>query len=136
MMELSKFRRIFRALGEPARCRILLLLREGPLRAGEISRRLCIPKPTLSAHLAILRDAELIGVERRGTQLIYEICRQELQESLARFSGFFHGAADRHGTQPAGSETPVIGLFSQPTIVVPPAPGEAPSEFSFFCNDL
>jgi DNA-binding transcriptional ArsR family regulator len=89
--------RVFKALAEPTRCRIVALLNEGCLPAGEISLRLRIPKPTLSAHLAVLRNAELVSIERNGTRIIYTLRRHFLQDSLIDFARGFEPAARKSG---------------------------------------
>jgi DNA-binding transcriptional ArsR family regulator len=87
--------RLLKALAEPTRCRVLFLLSETSMPASEISRRLAIPKPTLSAHLAILRDAELVSVERDGTLRIYTFNREYLQSCLIEFALSFNPARAR-----------------------------------------
>ncbi len=63
----------FKALADPTRREILQLLRDGPLTSGEIAERFHVAWPTVSRHLAVLRDSELILSERRGQQVIYEL---------------------------------------------------------------
>ena len=57
---------IFKALSDPTRRRVLQLLREGPLSAGELSDQFNVSKPTMSAHFAVLRDADLVHAEKIG----------------------------------------------------------------------
>ena len=64
---------VFRALADPSRREILRLLREGPKTSGEIAGHFTSAWPTISRHLAVLRDAELILSERRGQQIVYEL---------------------------------------------------------------
>ena len=63
----------FRALGDPTRREILRLLRDGPKTSGEIADRFPTSWPTVSRHLAVLRDAGLILSERNGQQIVYEL---------------------------------------------------------------
>lgn len=74
---------VFEALSHPARRKILALLKNGPLSAGELAAHFEISKPTLSAHFAKLRDAGLVAVERRGTSLIYHLNMSILEEALS-----------------------------------------------------
>jgi DNA-binding transcriptional ArsR family regulator len=46
--------RVFKALADPTRRRVLQLLRTGPMSAGELSEQFPVSKPTMSAHFAIL----------------------------------------------------------------------------------
>ena len=79
---------VFDALSHPVRRKILALLREGPLSAGELAAHFEISKPTLSVHFAKLRDADLVTVERRGTSLIYHLNMSILEEALSGFLAF------------------------------------------------
>ena len=63
----------YKALADPTRRRILRILRHGPLTSGEIAERFDTSWPTVSRHLAVLRDAGLILSVREGQQIIYEL---------------------------------------------------------------
>ena len=63
----------FRALADPTRREILRVLRDGPKTSGEIAERFPTSWPTVSRHLAVLRDAGLILSERNGQQIVYEL---------------------------------------------------------------
>jgi DNA-binding transcriptional ArsR family regulator len=79
---------VFEALSHPVRRKILALLRNGPLSAGELAEHFDIAKPTLSVHFAKLKDADLVSVERRGTSLIYHLNMSILEEALSGFLSF------------------------------------------------
>ncbi len=79
---------VFEALSHPARRKILALLRQGPMSAGELSEHFDIAKPTLSVHFAKLKEAELVVVERRGTSLIYHLNMSILEAALSGFLNF------------------------------------------------
>jgi DNA-binding transcriptional ArsR family regulator len=79
----------FRALGDPTRREILRLLRDGPKTSGEIADRFPTSWPTVSRHLAVLRDAGLILSERNGQQIVYELNTtvfQDLVEQVLEWS--------------------------------------------------
>jgi DNA-binding transcriptional ArsR family regulator len=64
----------FRGLGDPSRLRILELLRsEGELSVGELVRRLGIPQPKVSNHLACLRWCGFIEARREGRTIYNRI---------------------------------------------------------------
>lgn len=63
----------FRALADPTRREILGLLRAGPKTSGEIAEHFVSSWPTVSRHLAVLREAGLILSERNGQQIVYEL---------------------------------------------------------------
>ena len=65
---------------DPTRREIVQLLRSGPMNSGEISAHFPIAWATISRHLAILKDAELIIAERNGTSIKYELNTTVVQE--------------------------------------------------------
>ena len=71
---------LFKALADPSRRKILELLSGGDLSAGEIASHFVMAKPSVSHHLAILRDAGLVADERRGQNIIYHLNLTVLQE--------------------------------------------------------
>jgi ArsR family transcriptional regulator, repressor of sdpIR and other operons len=79
----------FRALADPTRREILRLLRDGPKTSGEIAEHFKSSWPTVSRHLAVLRDAGLILSERSGQQIVYELNTtvfQDLVEHLLEWT--------------------------------------------------
>jgi len=74
--------RVYRALADPTRRRILELLRENDMTAGEIATQFDLAKPTLSGHFAVLREAGLIHGDRTGTSIKYRLNVSVLEEAL------------------------------------------------------
>lgn len=71
---------LFYALSEPTRRDIFeMLAREGELSASEISGRFKVSAPAISQHLKVLRDAELVSVEKRAQKRIYTINPHQLK---------------------------------------------------------
>jgi DNA-binding transcriptional ArsR family regulator len=70
----------FRALADPTRRDILRLLRDGPRTSGEIAQHFDAAWPTISRHLAVLRDARLVISTRMGQQIVYELDVSVFQE--------------------------------------------------------
>jgi DNA-binding transcriptional ArsR family regulator len=64
---------VFRALADQTRRDILRMLRSGPRTSGEIAGRFESSWPTISRHLAVLRDAGLVSTSRRGSEIHYEL---------------------------------------------------------------
>lgn len=73
---------IYRALSDPTRRKILKLLRDGDLSAGEIAAHFDITKPSLSKHFNILKQADLIQAERDGITIYYHLNVSVLEEAL------------------------------------------------------
>jgi DNA-binding transcriptional ArsR family regulator len=59
---------------------ILRLLRDGPLTSGEIADRFDSSWPTISRHLAVLREAGLVVTERHGQEIRYELNASVFQD--------------------------------------------------------
>jgi len=95
---------VFRALSDPTRRRVLQMLRERPMTAGEIAEHFPLAKPTLSAHFAILREADLIEPEKHGKHITYRLKLSVLEDALLTFAQTF-GIALAIAPEPSG-ETP------------------------------
>lgn len=78
----------FKALADPTRRRILELLRDGDLTAGELAVHFDISKPSLSHHLATLKSAGLVSDERRGQNIVYSLNTTVMQDLIGWFLGF------------------------------------------------
>lgn len=92
---------VFKALSDPTRRHILQLLRKRPMTAGELSGHFAISKPTLSAHFAVLREADLVGAEKSGTTITYRLKVSVLEEALLAFAetvGLPAAPRTRHAT--------------------------------------
>lgn len=76
---------MFKALSDPTRRRVLQLLRERPLSAGELSDRFAVSKPTMSAHFSVLQEADLIEAEKRGRTILYRLKMSVLEDALLGF---------------------------------------------------
>jgi DNA-binding transcriptional ArsR family regulator len=82
--------RLFRALGDESRLRILRLLASGDLYLTEIAERMGLSKPTVSHHLAQLRVAGLVTITESGGLTYYSLRRERVLDAgveLARFLG-------------------------------------------------
>ena len=75
----------FKALADPTRRRILELLAQGELTAGEIAAHFSMTKPSVSHHLSILKAAGLISDQRRGQNIVYSVNLTIFQELVKWF---------------------------------------------------
>ncbi|MEO7455462.1 MAG: autorepressor SdpR family transcription factor [Gemmatimonadaceae bacterium] len=80
----------FRALADPTRRDILRLLRSGPLTSGEIAQHFDAAWPTVSRHLAVLRDASLVISTRVGQQIVYELNTSVFQDVVEHLYSWMH----------------------------------------------
>lgn len=63
----------FRALADPTRRGILVLLGRGPLSVGEIALEFPVSRPAISKHLRILERARLVSEVREGRRHVYQV---------------------------------------------------------------
>lgn len=70
----------FKALADGTRRRILELLKDGDLNAGEIAEHFKMSKPSISHHLGILKDAEFVTERREGQNIIYTLVPDNIHE--------------------------------------------------------
>lgn len=80
---------VFKALSDPTRRRVLELLRERPMNAGELASHFEFSKPTMSAHFTVLKEAGLVAAERDGKQIIYRLKMSVLEDALLGFAKTF-----------------------------------------------
>lgn len=78
--------RIFKALADPTRRRILQLLKDRDMTAGDLADHFALAKPTLSGHFAVLREADLVATEKSGTTITYRLNASVLDEALLAFA--------------------------------------------------
>ena len=71
-----------RALSDPIRREILNLLKAGRLSAGEITEHFDVTAASISRHLSVLKEADLIRDTRQGKFIYYEINTSVLEETL------------------------------------------------------
>jgi DNA-binding transcriptional ArsR family regulator len=81
--------KVFKALSDPTRRRVLQLLRARPMTAGELAEHFSLSKPTMSAHFAVLREADLIDGEKEGTTITYRLRLTVLEDALLGFADTF-----------------------------------------------
>ena len=71
-----------RALADPIRREILNLLKEGALSAGEITEHFEVTGASISRHLSVLKEADLIRDTREGKYIIYDLNVSVLEEIM------------------------------------------------------
>jgi len=80
---------VYRALADPTRRRILELLRERDMTAGELADHFQLAKPTLSRHFAVLRQADLVQSAKHRTAITYRLNVSVLEEALMGLMNLF-----------------------------------------------
>jgi DNA-binding transcriptional ArsR family regulator len=78
--------RVFKALSDPTRRRVLQLLRERPMSAGELADHFAV---SMSAHFSVLQEADLIEAEKSGRTIVYRLKMSVLEEAFLGFAQAF-----------------------------------------------
>ena len=77
---------VWKALADPTRRKILSLLKDKDMNAGEIANEFNMTKPSISNHLNILRQADLVDAEKVGQNVNYSLKASVLQDVLKLIS--------------------------------------------------
>lgn len=83
---------ICQALADPKRILILYSLDEGPKTVTEITETLDVPQPTVSRHLKVLRERQLVSAERLGTSVRYALADRRVIDALDTMRAVLIGA--------------------------------------------
>ena len=78
-----------KAIAEPSRRRILTLVRDGELSAGEIAARFDVTRQAVSQHLGILKEAGLVDERRNGTRRLYRARPEGFAEVMEFLEAFW-----------------------------------------------
>ena len=77
---------VWKALADPTRRRILELLKKQSLNAGDIAAQFNMTKTSISNHLNILKQADLVEAEKQGQNVIYSLKTSVLEDILGMLS--------------------------------------------------
>jgi DNA-binding transcriptional ArsR family regulator len=80
MLTLVPVEATLKAIAAPRRRRILMLVRDGELTAGEIASHFEVTRPAISQHLNVLKEAGLVSERRNGTRRLYRARPEGLAE--------------------------------------------------------
>lgn len=83
---------VFKALSHPARREIIAMLQKGPLSSGEIAAAFDMAWPSVTGHLAALKDAGLVDAERDGNLVRYRLNISAAEEALGFLLGMMQAA--------------------------------------------
>lgn len=78
---------LFKALNDPTRREIVELLKEGDMTAGEIADHFDISKPSISHHLDLLKQADIVSSVKNGQFIYYSLNATVLDEIITWFLG-------------------------------------------------
>jgi DNA-binding transcriptional ArsR family regulator len=92
--------RLFQALSDPTRLKILLLLSNSPMNVSSMVDQLKCAQPAVSRHLRVLRETSLIHDTRKGKEVEYSLNHDQLKnaklylEALGGGGGLAHGGGE------------------------------------------
>lgn len=90
------FAETFKALSDPVRREILLMLREGRMSAGDIGSHFDMTGATISYHLSILKKADLVYETKQKNFVFYELNTSVFEEIMLWFAQFKGGNEDEN----------------------------------------
>ena len=73
---------VFKALSHPARRQIISMLQKGPLTSGEIAAAFDMAWPSVTGHLAALKEADLVDTQRDGNTIRYRLNISAAEEAV------------------------------------------------------
>jgi DNA-binding transcriptional ArsR family regulator len=86
--------KVFKALSDGTRQEILRLLEGRQHTVGEIVGNFNLSQPTISRHLSVLKEADLVMDQRQGQNVIYRLNENALSTSMQEFFGQFRSCQD------------------------------------------
>jgi len=85
---------VWKALADPTRRKILSLLKDKDMNAGEIANEFNMTKPSISIHLNILKQADRVDAEKVGQNVNYSLKTSVLQDVLKLISDLSNRGKD------------------------------------------
>lgn len=85
---------VWKALADPSRRKILELLKKQNMNAGEIAAEFNMTKPSISNHLNILKQADLVEAEKQGQNVVYSLKTSVLEDMLGLLSNLTNRGED------------------------------------------
>ncbi|MFL0161582.1 autorepressor SdpR family transcription factor [Aquirufa salirivi] len=79
---------VFKAINDPTRREILRFLTHGPQNAGTIAQQFNMSKPSISHHLDLLKQAQLVDFSKKGQFLVYTLNKSGFESIHAWFQPF------------------------------------------------
>lgn len=77
-LDINSYSDILKALGHPVRLKIVCgLSKKESCNVGTMSENLCVPQPTVSQHLNVLKNAGIITGYKKGTEVCYKLESKE-----------------------------------------------------------
>jgi ArsR family transcriptional regulator len=88
---------ICQGLSDPKRILMLYALYDQPMHVNELAEVLQVPQPTVSRHLKILRERQLVAAEREGPSVRYSLADERVIQALDILRAVLMGTLSRQG---------------------------------------
>jgi DNA-binding transcriptional ArsR family regulator len=88
----------FQAISDPTRRAILILLAAQTMSAGAIAENFNVARPTISKHMQVLNECELVVANQKGREIFYELKVDKMKEIdiwLAQFKAIWKNRYDQ-----------------------------------------
>ena len=115
---------VLNALADATRCRIIEILRKGPVPVHKLAAGFDISRPAISRHLRVLKEAGLIREEKSGRENHYTLQPRKLapvRKWLDTIAPPKNAQAAAEPEAEADAVAEVVAIVPAPEIVVPPA---------------
>ena len=86
---------VWKALADPTRRQILEMLKRGDMTAGEIAEKFSMTKPSISSHLSVLKQADLVDAQKHGQNVIYSIKKSVIEDVMNLLSSLIGREDDK-----------------------------------------
>ena len=98
-IEIMTAQKVYKAIADSSRRRILKILQGGSKTAGELAQAFDMTKGSLSHHFNVLKAADLVRCERRGQQLVYSLNMSVLEDTAAMLLDLFGARSQENKTE-------------------------------------
>jgi len=88
---------VCQGLSDPQRILMLYALRDRPMHVHELAEALHVPQPTVSRHLKVLRERQLVEAKREGPSVLYSLADERVIDALDILRSVLLGALSRQG---------------------------------------
>ncbi len=88
---------ICQGLSDPKRILMLYALRDRPMHVNELAETLRVPQSTVSRHLKVLRERQLVAAEREGPSVLYSLADTRVIQALDILRAVLLGTLSRQG---------------------------------------
>lgn len=93
-LDFKNFVQFFQAMSDQTRQKILLLLEKKDRNVSELVKEFNLSQPTISRHLLVLKQADLVSSRREGQQVYYSLNKDWMKNCCACYFGSFECCAD------------------------------------------